>query len=434
MIMADGFQVLPRLSWFNVLGRRNEPVIAPFNRLSSTSSASAVILEMAPGVIFFGVLILASAAFGETGLQFVRTQLDQQFRSEGVAVGDLNQDGLNDIVAGFVWYEAPDWKMHSLVEEAPKYQPKGYANSFVNMTYDVNGDGWIDVMIVDFPGTPTWWFENPQGRNGPWKRHQVTPVSNNESPHFVDLDGDGKREWLMGVAPSTPASDGPERFLAFLKAKPDPKADWTIQRISQNAAPGTKKYDHGLGVGDLNADGRLDVVVPAGWWEAPQDRTAAAWDFHEAPLGEAASQMYVYDFDGDGDNDVLSSSAHNFGIWWHEQTQPNQWKTHEIDSSFSQTHGLCLADIDGDGLKDFVTGKRWWAHGGNDPGGDQPAVFYWYRLTRENGKPKWTPHLFDRDSGPGTQFEVVDVDQDGLLDVVSSNKKGVYYFRQVRGE
>ena len=143
--------------------------------------------------------------------------------------------------------------------------------------------------------------------------------------------------------------------------------------------------------------------------------------------------MHVYDYDGDGDNDVLSSSAHRFGIWWHEQTAPNQWKTHEIDTSFSQTHALRLADIDGDGLPDFVTGKRWWAHGGNDPGGDQPAVFYWYRLTRKDGRPQWTPHLFDRNSGPGTQFEVVDVDKDGHLDVVASNKKGVHYFRQVRG-
>ncbi len=69
--------------------------------------------------------------------------------------------------------------------------------------------------------------------------------------------------------------------------------------------------------------------------------------------------MYVYDFDGDGDSDVLSSSAHMIGMWWHEQT-PDGWKTHDIDRSFSQTHAMCFADINGDGLPDFVTGKRWW--------------------------------------------------------------------------
>ena len=220
--------------------------------------------------------------------------------------------------------------------------------------------------------------------------------------------------------------------MAFLKRKKDPFADWTIHRVSVDGAPGAKKYDHGLGLGDIDADGRDDIVVPAGWWKAPQDRTSGKWEFMKAPFGEPASHMYVYDFDGDGDNDVLSSSAHKFGIWWHEQTAANQWKTHEIDSGFSQTHAVCFADINSDGLPDFVTGKRWWAHGGNDPGGDQPAVFYWFELTRKNGKPEWIPHLFDRDSGPGTQFEVTDFDGDGLLDVVSSNKKGVYVFRQIR--
>ena len=104
----------------------------------------------------------------------------------------------------------------------------------------------------------------------------------------------------------------------------------------------------------------------------------------------------------------------------------------DIATNIADASSVRAADMDGDGLQDFVTGKRWWAHSGNDPGGDQPAVFYWFRLTRENGKPVWTPHLFDRNSGPGTQFEVADVNGDGLLDVITSNKKGVHLFRQVR--
>lgn len=384
-------------------------------------------------VFVLSTLLNASVQAEKVELRFDRTQLDADFRSEGVAVGDFNRDGKSDIAAGFVWYEAPDWKMHPILEETPEYQPKGYSNSFANVAHDVNGDGWMDLMVVDFPGQPTWWFENPKNEgNGPWKRHELTPVSNNESPQFVDVDGDGNKDWVMAVAPDTPSSDGPDRFMAFLTATQDPLERWSINRVSQNAAPGTNKYAHGLGIGDIDQDGRTDILVPAGWWQAPEDRRNGPWKFNPAPFGEDAAQMYVYDYDGDGDNDVLSSSAHRYGIWWHEQTSPNSWNTHEIDSSFSQTHGMCLADMDGDGVKDFVTGKRWWAHGGNDPGGDQPAVFYWFRLTRENGKPVWTPHLFDRNSGPGTQFEVADVNGDDLLDVITSNKKGVHLFKQVR--
>jgi len=187
-------------------------------------------------------------------------------------------------------------------------------------------------------------------------------------------------------------------------------------------------------VGDVNKDGRNDLLCASGWWEAPESYADGEWKFHAASFGEneKAAQMYVYDFDDDGDNDVLASSPHAFGIWWHEQQSDGSWQAHEIDRSFSQTHGVCFADINGDGLPDFVTGKRWWAHGGRDPGGDQPAVFFWFELTRQNGRPEWIRHQFDHDSGPGTQFEVADVDGDDLLDVVSSNKKGVYYFEQVR--
>ncbi len=365
-------------------------------------------------------------------LDFQRIQLDAKFRSEGVAVGDFNHDGLPDIAAGYVWYEAPDWKRHDLLETAPEYEPKGYSNSFVNAAADLNGDDWTDLMVVDFPGTPTWWFQNPGEAGGPWQRHQLTSVSNNESPQFVDLTGDGQSEWVMGVSPDPQQPDGEQRYLAFLTPAADPQAEWPIHRISGNAAPGTLKYDHGLGIGDVNGDGRNDVVVTGGWWEAPEDRMQGPWPFHPASFGGPAAQMYVFDFDGDGDQDIVSSSAHNYGIWWHEQTAPNQWVTHEIDRSFSQTHGLCLVDMDADGLPDLVTGKRWWAHGGNDPGGNDPAVFYWYRLTRVDGRPVWTPYLFDHDSGPGTQFEVADVNLDGRPDVVASNKKGVHLFLQTR--
>lgn len=387
-------------------------------------------------------LLVGTAVAGEQ-IRFVKTQLDPLFRSEGVAVGDFNGDGQKDIAAGQVWYAAPDWEMYPIAERIQEYDPKGYSNSFVNAVLDVNHDGWLDLMVVDFPGTPTWWFENPGAKTRsegdgesaferPWAQHLVTPVTNNESPQFVDFDGDGRPEWLMGVAPSSEQADGPERRLAFLTPADDPLAPWSIHGISQPGQPGSRRYDHGLGFGDINGDGRNDVLVAQGWYEAPA--RPGPWPFHPVDFGGPCAHMYVYDFDGDGDADVLNSSAHAFGIWWHEQVGPDQWKTHLIDDSFSQTHALVVADINGDGLPDFVTGKRWWAHASGDPGGDQPAVFFWFELKRENGRPQWIPHQFDHDSGPGTQFEVTDVDGDGLLDVVSSNKKGVYWFRQVWGD
>jgi hypothetical protein len=346
-------------------------------------------------------------------------------------VGDFNGDGKQDIAAGSVYYAAPDWKRHSILEEPKAFSPKQYSDAFCCFAEDCNTDGRTDLVVVDIPGKPTWWFENPGDAQTPWRRHVGIEVTNNESPIWVDLTGDGREELVFGHSPDPANPDSPERRMAFAGPGPNPLEAWPLRTFSAADSHGSRKYYHGLGAGDINGDGRTDVVIAHGWWEAPAGATQPEWTFHEAPLGEHCAHMPVDDFDGDGDADVLSSSAHRFGIWWHEQT-PDGWKTHLIDDSISQTHAVCLVDVNGDGLNDFVTGKRWWAHMGRDPGADQPAVVVWYELSRRRGRPVWKKHVIDDQSGVGTQFEVTDVNGDGLLDVAASNKKGVYYFEQER--
>ncbi len=376
------------------------------------------------GLLTFGVFLAAFAKADEKAdekIAFDKTRLDAKFRSEGVAIGDFNHDGKLDIAAGSVYYAAPDWKIHAIAEQPAEFDPKGYSNTFCNFADDIDGDGWTDLIVVDFPGKQTWWFENPRTAGGPWKRHECIAETNDESPTYLDVDGDGRGELVCSSR---------DRFI-LARPGDDVRKPWQVSTISASVPQWTGRFYHGLGVGDVNADGRNDVLIPDGWWESPASASQGEWKFHCVSFGPKCAQMYVYDFDGDGDNDVLTSSAHNYGVWWHEQT-PDGWKMHEIDKSYSQTHGLCLADINGDGLPDFVTGKRWWAHGGHDPGGKDPAVFCWYELRREDGKPRWIRHQFDHDSGPGTQFQVADVNGDGLLDIVTSNKKGVHYFQQRR--
>jgi len=212
----------------------------------------------------------------------------------------------------------------------------------------------------------------------------------------------------------------------------DPAGAWEHHPISEKGAPGTRGTSHGLGAGDVNGDGRLDILVAGGWWEAPENRTKAAWAFHPAKLGGKCADMHAYDVDGDGDNDVISSSAHNYGVWWFEQVRTDQgvgFKQHEIHKGCSQTHALQLADLNGDGLKDLVTGKRYFAHGGRDPGAKEPALLLWLELRRPGkGKVEYVYHPIDDDSGVGTQFQMADVNGDGRLDIVTSNKKGVHVF------
>jgi len=405
-----------------------------------------------PWIVLLGILVSASAQAGEAKLSFQKVVIDkklvqdQRFRSEGVAAADFDGDGKKEIAVGSVWYSrpdgnlsAPDWKMHLVRPEPKTYDPRQYSDVFACFAQDLSGDGKPDLIVVDVPGAPTRWYENPGKVASLWKEHPAVSVTNNESPIWGDVDGDGRPELIFGYSPDEKNPDSPLKRLAFAAPGKDSRRPWPIRTFSPPNGAGSAKYAHGLGVGDLNGDGRPDVVVEQGWWEHPKDKNQAEWPFHPVELGKSCAQMLVYDADGDGMNDVISSSAHGQGIWWYQQVKTDKglvgFVRQDIAAAlFSQSHAMVLADINGDGLMDFVVGKRFWAHG---PKGDidpnKPAVIYWFELRRPaKGKAEWTPHLIDDDSGVGTQFDVADVDGDGLLDVVTSNKKGVFLFLQVR--
>ncbi len=349
-------------------------------------------------------------------ISFRKHHIDRAFRSEGVAVADFNGNGILDIAAGNVYYAGPDWTMHPLDGEPREFSIKGYSDAFLCFADDITGNGWNDLVVVGFPGHHTYWWENPGADGGSWKRHLAVEQTGNESPHYVDLTGDGRKELIF--------MHGSQCALA--RPGPNPREPWIIEPIAGPQDPGA---GHGLGVGDVNGNGRLDVLSPNGWWEAPPNRAARPWRFHPATLyGEA--QLCVGDFDGDGRNGVLGSSAHAYGIYWNRQTADG-WKTFRIDDTHSQTHAIHLADLTGNGLVDFVTGKRFWAHNGYDPGSYEPSVLCWYELRVRDGQPAWIRHEIDDDSGVGLHFEIVDVNGNGLLDIVTSNKKGVFLFEQL---
>lgn len=387
-------------------------------------------------IILFCLIVLVGASSNvchsqsasKTSQEFKKYTLTSEFLSEGVAIGDINKDGKTDVIAGTFWFEAPHWKQHEIIEGKSFNPAKEYSTSFLNFSMDVNLDGWIDLIVIGFPGTPGTWYENPQNKEGHWSKHTISEAVGigNESPGFVDVDGDGRKDILCG--------DSNAKQIVWLSA-PTTKGATTWQRmpISEVNAPGTDRFSHGIGLGDVNKDGRKDIIIKAGWWEAPVDRTQPNWTFHAADLGEDCSHMHVLDANQDGLNDVISASAHRYGIWWHEQSKASNgdvtWKHNEISKTISQTHSSELIDINQDGNPDLITGKRFFAHNdtNTDPGTHEPALLVWFEF--KPGKiPSWKEHEIDNNSGAGLNFIVEDITKDGRIDIVISNKKGVFVF------
>lgn len=372
----------------------------------------------------------SSAESGHQMVQFKKHTLTNEFISEGVAVGDVNRDGKVDVMAGAYWFQAPGWERKEIFEGKAFDGAKEYSNSFLNFSMDVNADGWIDLIVIDFPGKVAYWYENPKNQDGHWKKHLIheTVQVGNESPAFVDVDGDGKRDLLC--------ADSKEKQMVWLKAPASGDGMWTRYALSGKNSPGTDRFSHGLGYGDVNKDGRNDVIIRQGWWEGPADPTQADWKFHEANLGEDCSQMHVLDVNGDGLNDILSASAHRYGIWWHEQAEGSDngtsWKLHEISRAFSQSHSSSLTDLNKDGNPDLIVGKRFFAHNDtdNDPGAHDPAVLNWYEYTPGKA-PYFTAHEIDNNSGSGLNIVAQDMTNDGNIDIAISNKKGVFVFERL---
>jgi putative membrane-bound dehydrogenase-like protein len=378
-------------------------------------------------VAFTGTIACAAEYFVHS---FERRQLTEQFTCEGATAADIDKDGHVDLIAGPYWYAGPEFTKRSEIYPPQAFDINGYSDNFVAFAHDFNGDQWLDVLVIGFPGKDARWYENPKTQEGHWQQHVAFPIVDNESPTFADLTGDGQPELVFHH----------QGQLGYAEYDPSmPAEPWKFYAISPDR--GYQMFNHGLGVGDVNGDGRADLLERQGWWAQPAKSTADGhWEFHPVaftPVGGA--QMYAYDFDGDGDNDIISSkAAHAYGLAWFENISKDgkEFREHlimgerpeenEYGVAFSQLHAIALADIDNDGVADIVTGKRFWAHQEHDPGSLDPAVSYWFQTVREHGKVRFVPHQIDANSGVGTQVVVADLNNDKWLDVVVGNKKGTF--------
>jgi hypothetical protein len=346
------------------------------------------------------------------GIPFIKHEIDLG-ASEALAIADIDGDGRLDLVSGEFWYKGPEWAQHRF-REIPF--SNNYIDNFSDLAMDVNGNGRVDVISCSWFGKKLVWFENPGKTGAAWEERDIDRGNNVEFCFLVDIDGDGM---AREVLPQYGNADAP---LAWYEWK---------DGVFVKHVVSSKSYGHGIGAGDVNGDGRTDIVTPKGWWEAPADPRKGEWKWHgDFDLGSTGF-IHVMDVNEDGRNDLLTSMAHDYGIFWMERGADGQWTKRMIDDSWSQAHALTLVDLDGDGRQDILTGKRYMAHNGRDPGEREPLGVYWYQnMGPEAPAAQWVRHVIDYSTraGGGMQIPVADLDGDGDLDFAVAGKSGLFLF------
>jgi hypothetical protein len=367
------------------------------------------------------VALITAALAAPAPLHFDREKIGAA-TYEAASVFDVNNDGAMDIVSGEFWFQGPDFKTsHKICTLA---QMDDYYDDFSCYPMDVNGDGYLDIISGGWWGGALLWRENPKGQPVEWQTHEVAKTGNIERNCFYDLDGDGVVEVFPVSSP-----------VHIFKLKRDAQGKG-LGGFEQHTITTPGGGGHGIGFGDVNSDGRPDLIFPGGWFEAPANPYAMdQWVWHkEFDLGSTSVPILVFDVNGDKVNDLIVGSAHDYGLWWYEQGQDasgqRTWTKHDIDPDRSQYHDLVLVDIDNDGAVELVAGKRYRAHAVHDPGSLDPVGVYYFeinggdfqRVTLDYG-PAQTA------SGVGIYLWVEDIDKNGWKDVVAPGKEGLYLFR-----
>ncbi|MCL2096274.1 MAG: VCBS repeat-containing protein [Oscillospiraceae bacterium] len=357
---------------------------------------------------------------------FKRVLIDKENKCEACSVADFNRDGKLEIICGEYMYSGKDFLTKTKICDI--VQGDGYVHDFSDYPLDVNGDNFPDIITGSWWSDGIFWRENPGDLNLKWETHKIIDCTNVETIRYIDIDKCGTVE----IFPNTP--NEPQFFLKLLKdSEGKPTGEFERYVISEGAS------GHGLGFGDINGNGKTDIILSDGWLEQPEDVYSPNWKFHrDFNIPSASIPMLVYDVNGGGLNDIIAGNGHGFGLWRLEQKiKPDgsrEFIKHDIDTVCSQYHDMQIFDIDNDGEPELITGARYFAHNGRAPGEHNPIGTYIFKIKKmPSGEIIFDKNTLDYGpaetaSGVGIYFWLEDLTGNKYKDIVAPGKEGLYIF------
>jgi hypothetical protein len=333
----------------------------------------------------------------------------QAGRTNTVIAADFTGDGRLDVLSNSRnacrLFVAPDWTQR-IVHEHPEH------DAIHSEVMDVDGDGDPDYIGARYNPGLLFWLETPDDPlRLPWTFRTIR-----EDVHGIhgvlvgDVDADGRLDLVANSAqPLEPHSES----VAWLRVPEEVRSvsEWPVFLPADRDAPGLTHY---LGLGDLNGDGRADIMTAAkggptappgsgdwfAWWEAPEDPEQRGWRKHVIAANQpGATNILPADVNGDGAMDLVCTRGHGDGVLWF---QGPQWEPHDIWAELTGPHSLQVADIDGDGDVDAATCAK----------DDKLAVWF-----ENDGRGRFASHVVGRDQA-AYDVRLADLDGDRDLDLL----------------